>query len=137
MESFEDMLNFLYSNMESNESTKLVLSRPILDKSSGKSIWKNTKAYLISINRNPDHFLNFMNKETNGNSNWVSSHKSDGMVFSINMKSDKLASLMQKYITNYVICKQCGNHDSVMERDTGLRKYKLVCNSCHSEHYLD
>lgn len=136
MESFEDMLNFLYSNLESTEKSKIILSRPIIDKSSGKAVWKNVKEFLRNINRQPEHFLSFISKETNGCANWLSSHKSDGIIFTININQDKISTLMQKYITENVLCKQCNSYNSKMERDVELRKYKIICNDCNSEHYI-
>lgn len=136
MESFEDMLNFLYSNLESTEKAKIVLSRPIIDKSSGKAVWKNVKDFLRSINRDPDHFMMFMSKETNGGANWLSSHKSDGIIFNIKITPDKISTLMQKYITENVLCKQCNSYNSKMERDVGIRKFKIICIDCNSEHYI-
>ena len=89
MESFEEMLDNLYSNLEfKNNNIKIVLPDPILIKSGHKTIWKNIKDYLKLFDRDPDHFIDFINNETTSKVFWLTESKGDGCLFQSKTKKD-------------------------------------------------
>ena len=94
MQSFEKMLDKLFLVLEEDPTeNKLRIGQPIFKRESKNKIWVNAKNYLQTINRDPDHFIIFMNKETNGVANWKTSHKSDGIVLSSKTKDNNIISL--------------------------------------------
>ena len=76
---FTNMIDTIYDQLEDSTSNKLVLPNPVIEISTTNTYWKNIKKILQTINRPPDHFVDYMNKEI-GNVNWLSSSKSDGLV---------------------------------------------------------
>ena len=92
MESFDEMLVELYNNLnQSNEVFKISLPEPVIIKNGSNIIWKNVKEFLRITRRPPDHFVNFLRKESNCVINWISESKSDGLTFSQKkLKSDFL-----------------------------------------------
>jgi len=137
MESLKDMLNILYVKLdETDNSGKLILTRPILKKVGTKFIWKNPKDFLIIIQRDSDHFIDYLGKETNGNANWKTGSKRDGIIFNIKTDVIKIDNWMKKYIEKYVKCIQCNKYNSQMIKDNSVRKCKITCNCCGAGRYI-
>jgi translation initiation factor 2 beta subunit (eIF-2beta)/eIF-5 len=137
MESFDSMLDKVYENLEEKKNNfKIILPEPQLIKSGHKTIWKNIKDYLKIINREPYHFINYINKETTTTAFWITDNIADGCIFSNKTTKDYIYELMKKYIKEQIICKSCQNIDTNIEKNKELRKYKLYCNNCKSEYIL-
>jgi translation initiation factor 2 beta subunit (eIF-2beta)/eIF-5 len=136
MESFDDMLDNLYSNLEfKNSSLKIVLTEPILIKSGQKTIWKNVKEYLKLFDRDPEHFIDFINTDTATKVFWLTDSKSDGCLFQNKTKKDYVFEIMKKYIKTKVLCKNCQSIDTKLIKNKELRKYQLCCVNCKSEYF--
>jgi translation initiation factor 2 subunit 2 len=134
METFEDMLDNLYSNLDLKKSnSRIVLPEPILIKNGRKTLWKNPNKFLSLFERNHTDFTNFINAETNATINWISDKVSDGCVFSTKVKKEYIYELVKKYVNERVICKSCKSMDTVLERIQELRKYNFKCNNCNNE----
>lgn len=137
MESFDEMLNNLYSNLElKNNSIKIEFAKPILEKSGKKTIWRNIKEYLKLFNREPDHFIDYINNETNSKVSWLTKSTSDGCIFENKVRSDYLYELMKTYIKEKVVCKNCNTINTNLNKIKELRKYKLCCIECKSEYFI-
>lgn len=127
---FESMLDNIYDNLECKNKNKLVLPKIDLNISSTNTYWKNIKKFLRTIKRGPDHFVMIMNKEV-GETNWVSSSKSDGVVIIGKVKKEKIILTIQSYMKNYVICNTCNSINTKLEKNNVIRKYQLYCNDCN------
>jgi translation initiation factor 2 beta subunit (eIF-2beta)/eIF-5 len=137
METFENMLDNLYSNLElKNSKLDIVLPTPTLVKSGNKTIWKNIKDFLKLFNRDPNHFLHFINNDTSSKVCWLSDSKTDGCIFETKTKKEQIFDIMKKYIKEDILCKSCKNIDTVLEKNKELRKYKLKCNNCKNEYFI-
>jgi len=137
MESFEEMLDNLYSNLEfKNNSIKIVLPDPILIKSGQKTVWKNVKDYLKLFDRDPDHFIDYINNETTNKVFWLTESKSDGCIFQNKTKKDYVFELMKKYIKDKVLCKNCHTINTKLKKIKELRKFQLCCTECKSEYII-
>ena len=48
--------------------------------------------------------------------------------------------LLKKYMVNYikycVLCKQCNNMKTILQRDKDVKKFKLICNNCKTNYYI-
>ena len=137
MESFNEMLDNLYLNLEQkNNSFKIILPDPILIKSGQKTIWKNIKDYLKLFDRDPEHFIEYINNETTSKVFWLSDYKSDGCIFQNKTKKDYVFELMKKYIKNKVLCKNCNTMNTKLKKIKELRKFQLFCIECKSEYII-
>lgn len=135
MVSFDEMLDNLYTELNKCSLNKITLHKPIIVGKS-KPVWVNAKNFLKDINRNPDHFINFLSKNSNGDVNWKSQHKSEGIIFGFKINETKLKNIMQEYIKKYVSCNQCNSCNTKFEKDVTIRKNKVICSDCNSERYV-
>jgi translation initiation factor 2 subunit 2 len=134
METFENMLDDLYNNLDLKKSNpRIVLPEPILIKSGHKTIWKNPKEFLVIFNRSHNDLTTFINTETNATINWISESVLDGCIFSSKVKKDYIYELFKKYVNERVMCKSCKSLDTILERNQELRKYNFKCNNCNNE----
>jgi len=134
METFENMLDDLYNNLDLKKSNpRIVLPEPVLIKSGHKTIWKNPNEFLVIFNRNQNDLSNFINSETNATINWISESVLDGCIFSSKVKKEYIYEVFKKYVNERVICKSCKSLDTILERNQELRKYNFKCNNCNNE----
>ena len=123
---FEEMLDNAYKLIYNNSVQKLILPKLDIEIEPTRLHWKNTKEYLILLNRNPDHFLQFLQNEIPDKMiNWFSNKKADGILFSGKFKKYyNLTDIIYKYIDLFVICYSCKNINTTIVKD------QFFCNNC-------
>jgi len=131
--SFESMLNEVYDNLENKQKNKIILPKLDINISTTNTYWKNIKQFLKTIKRGPEHFIIKMNHNI-GETNWVSSSKSDGIVIIGRVKKDKILSFIQNYMKTYVVCNICNSVDTELNKNNTIRQYQLKCNCCKSNY---
>ena len=138
MDTFENMLDELYNNLDqNNELVSVVLPDPQLIKNGSNIIWKNVKEFLKIANRPPEHFVNYIHKDCNYKVNWITDSKSDGLIF--NQKKIKVVNIidiMKTYLKEFVICKSCKSYKTHIVKDQTIRKYNFICLNCKNEYYI-
>ena len=99
-----------------------------------KYLWN----YLEIINRNPEHFIEFIKKELpNKQIGWYSSDKSEGLLIHGQRQKKKEISLLAiKYTNNYVLCTCCKKFNSELNKDSETKKYEFKCNECGYNKYI-
>lgn len=127
--SFESMLDEVYNNLELKKKKKLVLPKLDINVSTTNTYWKNIKPFLKTIKRGPEHFVLKMNHNV-GETNWVSSSKSDGVVIIGKIKKAKIISFIQNYMKTYVMCNSCNSINTELNKNNSIRKYQLLCKDC-------
>jgi translation initiation factor 2 subunit 2 len=134
-EQFNDMLTYVYSELESltSTTTKIIIPDPIIKQNTTNTCWENVKKILQAINRPPDHFIEFLNKELN-TGEWISSSKSDGILLIGKFKVNQIKNVISEYIKEYVICNTCKSTDTTLEKNKELRSYYVSCNKCKSQY---
>jgi translation initiation factor 2 subunit 2 len=135
--NFYDMLSDVYSeldNLNSNTS-KLIIPDPIVKQNTTNTCWENVKKILQAINRPPEHFIDFLNKELK-TGDWISSSKSDGILLIGKFKTSQIKNVIAEYIKQYVICNICKSTDTIIDKNKELRSYYLECNKCKSHYVL-
>jgi translation initiation factor 2 subunit 2 len=135
---FEIMLDEIYNNIEEIKIKKenLILPDINLIKNGTKSIWKNIKEFIRIMKRPPDHFYNFLSFETSNKVNWISDSKSDGLNFQYKVKLDNIKLLLNKYLINCVLCKECKSYNTKIIKDIKLRKYTFTCYDCKTNYII-
>jgi translation initiation factor 2 subunit 2 len=141
MDSFDIMLDDVYDKLESYTNSakmqsKITLPQPELIKHGHHFIWKNMKQFLKIVNKPPEHVVKFFSDELKCQITWITDSKSDG----VNIDYDRLTSstiteLMKKYVLEYVYCKKCKSTNSIISKDSQLRKYLFVCQNCGDQYY--
>tara|TARA_A100001037_G_C14952475_1_gene545626 strand:+ start:202 stop:606 length:405 start_codon:yes stop_codon:yes gene_type:complete len=132
---FTNMIDTIYDQLEDSTSNKLVLPNPVIEISTTNTYWKNIKKILQTINRPPDHFVDYMNKEI-GNVNWLSSSKSDGLVIIGKYKPAKINGLLYNYVKQYVICNICNSYNTTISKNKHIKGYQLYCKKCLSQYNI-
>ncbi len=137
MTTFEEMLDNVYEQLEemNQPSRKLVIPAPVIEQSTTNTYWKNIKKILMVIDRPPDHFVEFLNKELK-TGNWVSESKSDGLVLIGKFKIAQITAVLQEYVKKYVVCNICKSLETKLEKSKELRCYKVECTKCKSSYVV-
>jgi translation initiation factor 2 subunit 2 len=135
---FELMLNDIYKIIEESkiQRDKIILPDIILIKNGTKIIWKNIKEYIKIMKRTPEHFYNFLLFETSNKINWISESKSDGLNFQYKIKLDNIKLLVNKYLIQCVICKECKSYNTKLIKDNKIRKYNFLCQDCKTSYVI-
>ena len=134
---FNDMLNEVYDDLESitSNTTKLIIPNPIIEKSTTNTYWKNVKKVLQVINRPPEHFVEFFNKELK-TGEWISASKADGIVMIGKFTSTQIMHVISQYVKKYVVCNICNSTDTILDKNKDLRSFFVSCNKCKSQYVL-
>jgi translation initiation factor 2 subunit 2 len=137
-EQFYDMLTDVYSELESlsSSNTKLIIPDPIIKQNTTNTCWENVKKILQAINRPPDHFIDFLNKQLN-TGEWITASKSDGILLIGKFKVNQIKNVISEYIKQYVICNICKSTDTILDKNKDLRSYFVSCNKCKSLHVIN
>ena len=137
-DNFNDMLNEVYDELETmtTNTSRLVIPNPIIEKSTTNTYWKNVKKILQSINRPPEHFIDFLNKELK-TGEWMSSSKSDGIVMIGKFTPTQIMHVISNYVKKYVVCSICNSTDTILDKNKDLRSYFVSCNKCKSQYIIN
>jgi translation initiation factor 2 subunit 2 len=137
-DNFNDMLNEVYDELETmaTNTSRLVVPNPIIEKSTTNTYWKNVKKILQSINRPPEHFIDFLNKELK-TGEWMSASKSDGIVMIGKFTPAQIMNVISNYVKKYVVCSICNSTDTILDKNKDLRSYYVECNKCKSQHVIN
>jgi translation initiation factor 2 beta subunit (eIF-2beta)/eIF-5 len=137
-DNFLKMLNEVYVELDkvTTNSSKLIIPDPVIEKSTTNTYWKNVKKILQSINRPPDHFIEFLNKSLK-TGDWISNSKSDGIVMIGKFTINQIMHVISEYIKKYVICNICYSTNTIMDKNKELRSYYICCNKCKSQYSIN
>ena len=129
--SFEEMLNEIYDNLDTQKREKLVLPKVELNVTTTNTHWLNVKNLLKIIDRPPDHFVSVMNKNI-GDTNWKTSSKSDGLIIIGKIKKERIFAFIKSYMKDYVICNICKSYNTTLKKNSNIRQLQLHCKNCNS-----
>ena len=130
--TFLTMIDNVYSLVDLKKKKNIILPEYTVIIEPTRIYWKNAHAFLLTLNRNYEHLLNFLKNELNNiDINWVSTQSlDDGLI--IHQKYPKikiLKEVINKYIDNYVICSSCNSSNTLLNKFI-LKKYQFTCNEC-------
>jgi translation initiation factor 2 subunit 2 len=137
-DNFNEMLDDVYGELDSltSNTAKLIVPNPVIEKSTTNTYWKNVKKILQQINRPPEHFIDFLNKELK-TGEWISASKSDGIVMIGKFSSTQIMHVISNYIKKYVVCTICNSTDTILDKNKDLRSYFVSCNKCKSQQVIN
>jgi translation initiation factor 2 beta subunit (eIF-2beta)/eIF-5 len=135
---FELMLDEIYQEIDETKRKRenIILPDIVLIKNGTKTIWKNIKEFIKIMKRTPEHFYNFISFETSNKVNWISESKSDGLNFQYKVKLDNIKLILNKYLLNCVICKECKSYNTKLSRDIKIRKFNFICQDCKTNYFI-
>ena len=127
------LLDRIYSSLrEKNPAlftrTKMVIPVPnMLAAGSRKTMWVNYSQTLQVIHRQPEHLQAYVNSELN---TLTSIDSNVRLIIRGKFSSKNIQSILQKYIQEYVTCKNCHCSETCMSKDPITRLYYIDCDVC-------
>lgn len=127
------LLDRIYSSLrEKNPAlftrTKMVIPVPnMLAAGSKKSMWINYSQTLQIIHRQPEHLQAYVNSELNTQTSIDSNIR---LIIRGKFSSKNIQSILQKYIVEYVTCKNCHCSETFLSKDPITRLYYMDCDVC-------
>jgi translation initiation factor 2 beta subunit (eIF-2beta)/eIF-5 len=125
---FNILMNEAYEQLDNDNDSKLILPKIECDTTVTRLHWKNVIEYLKLIERNPDHFINFLKSEYQDKEiSWYSGNISDGIIIHGKfLKQNIISDFIIKYISNFVTCSACKSNYTKLSKLTS----KLYCFEC-------
>lgn len=137
MTSFELRLDEAFNILNKDEtSDKLVLPILNIDVTTTNTLWPNVKDLLRRIKRPPVHFIDFLGKHLNTEVTQRTSSLKDGLIIIGKHNKKKVTQLVEKYLTDFVICKSCNSYNSKIKKNDMTRKWEFNCNTCKATYSL-
>ena len=130
---YADMLNHAFETMQKKnpnfgKTRRYVMKPPLVARiGSKKTSWMNFTEICGLLKREPSHVLSFYLAEL---STEGSIDASGRITFKGLFKSQKIQSLLKKYITLYVMCAMCRSPETDLAKDQATRLYFVKCNAC-------
>jgi translation initiation factor 2 subunit 2 len=82
-----------------------------------------------TLNRKPEHFFKYLLKELAT----PAALKKSYIIFGTRIPASRINEKIEKYVEEYVVCKECGKHDTILLRDDKYLFVKcMVCGSRRS-----
>lgn len=137
MTSFELRLDEAFNILNKDETPdKLVLPILNIDVTTTNTLWPNVKDLLRRIKRPPVHFIDFLGKHLNTEVTQRTSSLKDGLIIIGKHNKKKVTQLVEKYLTDFVICKSCNSYNSKIKKNDMTRKWEFNCNTCKATYSL-
>ena len=134
MDQFDILVDNAYSILEKlDKPSNIVIPDVIVEIGTTRLHWKNIKEILKTIDRNPDHFMEWIKSELpNFDINWFSASKSDGLIIhGQRQKKSDIINILLKYINYYVVCSSCKNSISTLSK-INSKQFLFTCSVCGS-----
>ncbi len=124
---YKSMLNRAYDELPEQsfeEQDRFQVPRARVTQQGRRSIIMNFNEIAETIQRDPEHLLKFLLKETATRGNYDGTR----VVFQGKFTQDSIRNLIEIYTNKYVICPVCGRPDTHIVRDKRLSF--LQCDAC-------
>ncbi|MBD3173367.1 translation initiation factor IF-2 subunit beta [Candidatus Bathyarchaeota archaeon] len=124
---YKSMLNRAYDELPEQsfeEQDRFQVPRARVTQQGRRSIIMNFNEIAETIQRDPEHLLKFLLKETATRGNYDGTR----VVFQGKFTQDSIRNLIEIYTNKYVICPVCGRPDTNIVRDKRLSF--LQCDAC-------
>ena len=137
--NFDTLVKDAYYKLQyyQTPNKKLILPDIIVEIVTTRLHWKNVKDYLKTINRHPDHFIEWLKTELpNLEINWFSGSKSDGLIIhGKRQKKSNIIDIALKYINIYIICPSCKQTDTTMTK-FNHKQWEFKCEDCGMKKFV-
>jgi translation initiation factor 2 subunit 2 len=123
---YKSMLNRAYKQLPEQlvEQDRFQIPRARVSRQGRRSVIMNFTEIAEGLQREPEHLLKFLLKETGTRGNYDGTR----VVFQGRFTQDSIRNLIEIYTNKYVICPVCGRPDTHIIRDKRLSF--LQCDAC-------
>lgn len=130
MENYENLLNQAYEKVKKVDSNSERFEVPKIEGYfvGKKTIVSNFFQIASYIRRNPEHLQKYLLKELAASGQ----KEGDKLVMNIRISSSKVSEKINRYIKEFVICKECGKPDTELVKEDRIRV--IHCLACGAKH---
>ncbi len=123
---YKSMLKRAYEQLpeQLEEQDRFQVPKARVTRQGRRSVIMNFSAIAEALQRDPDHLLKFLLKETATRGNFDGTR----VVFQGSFNQDSIQNLIEIYTNKYVICPVCGRPDTHIVKDRRLSF--LQCDAC-------
>jgi translation initiation factor 2 subunit 2 len=123
---YKSMLKRAYEQLpeQLEEQDRFQVPRARVTRQGRRSVIMNFSEIAMTLQRDPNHLLKFLLKETATRGNFDGTR----VVFQGRFNQDSIQNLIEIYTNKYVICPVCGRPDTHIVRDKRLSF--LQCDAC-------
>lgn len=98
--------------------------------------WTNVIEYLITINRDPNYFMDYLKHELSTKEiNWVSDYNSGLIIQGKKQKKEEIKALAIKFVSIGVVCSACQKTNTIMTK-MNSKYYEINCEDCGNKKTL-
>ena len=97
---------------------------------SKRTLFRNFGQECLLMNREPNHFKQFIEIETERTNSIVQPNR---LLIRGRYTINQIETLLVKYCKEYVLCKSCKSHDTIMEKARGIRIMFIECRNCEAK----
>jgi translation initiation factor 2 subunit 2 len=130
------LVDRLFNTLESKigNKKKFSMKRPVVNDINKKTYIKNFEELCTMLNRDENHFKNYIEKELNIAS---SINENKALILDSRFKSAQIEDVINKYAKTYVVCKEpeCKSGNTQMIKENRINY--LVCNSCFARKAIE
>ena len=94
-----------------------------------RSCWSNFIPVCQAMHRPADHLVQFLEKEM---AIHLSVNGRQHLIIPTRLETRGLASLLDRYVKQYVLCMRCNSATTIMTKDTVRRLTQIKCTNCHA-----
>lgn len=131
--TYEEMLTRLHQTINDLNAgfglkEKTVIKPPqVVRVGTKRSGWINFQELASSLNREPNHLMNYALAEFGTEGTLAGSGQ---LLFKGKYTGKNVESLLKKYIKEYVMCSMCRSSNTSLERDQSSRLHTVRCRNC-------
>lgn len=128
---YNDLLERIFKQLDnlqaSSQSRKVSLQPPQISRLPKKTMFVNFQLICKSLQRSPDHFLQFLLTELETTASIDGDKR---LILRGTFSSRNIENILRRYIKEYVECTNCHSLNTSMNRDPNTRLFNLECNNC-------
>jgi translation initiation factor 2 subunit 2 len=127
MKSYDDLLSKAYTELpEIMQGTDRFTIEKVKGHLEGtKTVISNLKQIAKSFNREPEHLLKYLLRETAS----AGRYSGDRAIFAAKIGAGTFNKKIKKYASEFLLCSECGKPDTTLDIERGGISY-LKCQAC-------
>ncbi len=127
MKSYDDLLSKAYSELPEQmfDGERFTIDKVKGHLEGSKTVISNLKQIAKTLNRDPEHLLKYLLRETASAGKFVR----DRAIFAAKIGAGTFNKKIKKYASEFVFCSECGKPDTSLDVERGGISY-LKCQAC-------
>lgn len=133
--SYEYLLKRAKSLCPPVKRSRFIMKPPVMiPLGTKKSCWLNSLEISEIMRRPISHLQDYFKTELGTD---ISTNPNGSLIIKGRYKSDKIESILKKYIRSYVICESCRSPHTIIEKDKVSKLKVMKCSECNSTRRIE